>query len=614
MKIALGQINSTVGDIEGNLKKILQAVQKAGGAGADLAVFHEMTLLGYPPRDLLELPHVIEKNRAAVEKVASAAVGIAVLVGLVEKNPEKTGKPLFNSAAWCEEGKIKKVFHKSLLPSYDVFDETRYFEPGPVRDTIDYRGRIWGVSICEDIWNDPAFWGRRLYPEDPIAELVGKGSEILVNISASPYSIGKFNVRRDMISALARRHHLPVVYVNQVGGNDELIFDGGSMVVGPEGNLLALAPFFKEGVTFVELDNSKKGIFNQPHSGAEGGQAGKLMPEGMRQTARQFDDLPMEGPPNNAAGPPSSLAEATRAPLNDMALLEEALVFGLRDYVRKCGFKKVALGLSGGIDSALTACLAVKAVGPANVLGLIMPSRYSSNHSLADAERLAKNLKMRTREIRINPLHSAYEKSFRKMFGRRKADATEENIQARIRGNLLMAVSNKLGHLVLSTGNKSELAVGYCTLYGDMSGGLAVISDLPKTMVYKLSRYINRKKEIIPQNCLTKPPSAELKPNQTDQDSLPPYEILDGILKAYVEDLRSEEEIIKMGYEKGAVQKVIRMIDRNEYKRRQAAPGLRVTSRAFGMGRRFPIAQAPTTPPPGLKSPPSEALRNRHPS
>lgn len=539
MKIALCQINSTVGDIEGNLKKVLSAIGKAKEGGADLAVFHEMTLLGYPPRDLLELPYVIDRNREAVEKAAQAAVDMAVLVGFVERNPDRVGKPLFNSAAWCEGGKVKKIFHKSLLPSYDVFDETRYFEPGPVRDTVDYKGRIWGVSVCEDIWNDPDFWERRLYPKDPVAELVGKGSEILINISASPYSIGKFNVRRDMISALAKRHRLPVIYVNQVGGNDELIFDGGSMVIGAEGNLIALAPFFKEGITVVDLDS------------------------------------------NNSPPPPEP---------EDIELLSETLITGLRDYVRKCGFKKVALGLSGGIDSALTACLAVKAVGPANVLGLIMPSRYSSRHSVADAKALAKNLKIQTKEIPINPMHTAYEKGFRKMFGRKKADTTEENVQARIRGNLLMAVSNKLGHLVLSTGNKSELAVGYCTLYGDMSGGLAVISDLPKTMVYKLARHINRVKEIIPQNCLAKPPSAELKPNQLDCDSLPPYEILDGILKAYVEDLKSGEEIVRMGCEKAVVQKVIRMIHRNEYKRRQAAPGLRVTSKAFGMGRRFPIA------------------------
>ncbi|MBI4411264.1 MAG: NAD+ synthase [Deltaproteobacteria bacterium] len=539
MKIALVQTNTVVGDIDGNLKKILKGMNKAREGGASLAIFHEMTLLGYPPRDLLELPYLVDRNRMAVEKVAQAATDMAVLVGFVERNPDKVGKPLFNSAAWCEGGEIKKIFRKSLLPSYDVFDETRYFEPGPVRDTIDYQGRIWGVSICEDIWNDPDFWDRRLYSRDPITELVGKGSEILVNISASPYSIGKFNSRRDMISALARRHNVPVVYVNQVGGNDELVFDGGSMVIGPEGNLVALAPFFKEGVTVVDLADSQTAL------------------------------TPV---------------------VDDMTLLEEALVFGLRDYVKKCGFKKVALGLSGGIDSALTATLAVKAVGAANVLGLLMPSCYSSRHSLSDAKDLAKNLKIATKEISINPMHSAFEKTFRKMFGRKKTDTTEENVQARIRGNLLMAVSNKLGHLVLSTGNKSELAVGYCTLYGDMSGGLAVISDLPKTMVYKLARYINQKKEIIPPACLTKPPSAELKPNQFDADSLPPYEILDGIIKVYVEDLRSEEEIIKMGYEKGVVRKVIRMINSNEYKRRQAAPGLRVTSKAFGMGRRFPIA------------------------
>jgi len=420
-----------------------------------------------------------------------------------------------------------------------VFDENRYFEPGRVRETMDYKDYICGLSICEDIWNDPEYWEQRKYASDPVGELIGKGSELLINISASPYAMGKFQKRCDMIGALAKRHGVTVVYVNQVGGNDELIFDGGSMVLGPDGQVIARAPFFKEGMTLVDL--------NAP--------ATALLPS-----------------------------------VSEMSLLEEALSCGLHDYVKKCGFKKVALGLSGGIDSALTATIAVKALGPKNVLGLIMPSRYSSKSSKEDAKKLARNLKISIKEVSIDVLHKAYEKSFLKLFGKRKADTTEENIQARIRGNLLMALSNKLGHLILSTGNKSELAVGYCTLYGDMSGGLAVISDLPKTVVYQLSRFINRQKEIIPTTILTKAPSAELKPNQTDQDTLPSYEILDDILKVYLEELKSEEAIVKMGYPKAVVNKVLKMVHHNEYKRRQASPGLRVTSKAFGIGRRFPIA------------------------
>lgn len=539
MKIALIQLNSTVGDIAGNGRKIIRSIQLAKDQGADLACFHELALLGYPPRDLLELSFVRSESEKWLAKIAKESKGIGVIVGTVEVNPDPVGKHLFNSAAWCEEGEVKCFSRKNLLPSYDVFDETRHFEPGRQKGVVEFRNHKWGVTICEDIWTDPDFWPRLPYPSDPVSELVDKGSDILVNLSASPYSMGKFNQRLDMLSRLASRRKVFVVYVNQVGGNDELIFDGGSMVINPEGKVLSIAPFFKEAITIVDL----------------------------KAEARAKAELP-----------------------GDFDLLEAALVCGLRDYVGKCGFKKVALGLSGGVDSSLVVYLAVKALGPENVLGLIMPSRYSSKGSWEDAKALAKNLKITTKVVPIQEVHRAYEKSFGKMFGKRKPDITEENIQARIRGNLLMAVSNKLGHLILTTGNKSEVAVGYATLYGDMSGGLAVISDLPKTVVYQLCRHINRKKEIIPESVLAKPPSAELKPNQKDQDSLPPYDILDAVLKAYVEELRSEEEIIEMGFKPNVVKKILNMIHKNEYKRRQAPPGLRVTSKAFGIGRRFPIA------------------------
>lgn len=539
MKIICAQINATVGDIDGNVKKIGRFIQKARVLGGDLVIFPELAVIGYPPRDLLELPHMIEKCQRGVEALASQVRGMAVVVGSVEVNPTDSGKSLFNAAYWLEEGKIRHIARKSLLPFYDVFDEIRYFHPGNSWEPIDYRGYKIGMTVCEDIWGDSPLWKRAVYDVDPAQRLVEKGANLLINISASPYSMGKYILREKIVAKLAGKHRVPLVYVNQVGGNDELIFDGGSMVMNARGELLARGAFFKEDILLVDVEKNS----------------------------------PVE-------------AEAPQ----ELTLLEQALVCGLRDYVKKCGFKKVALGLSGGIDSALVAHLVVKALGPQNVLGLIMPSRYSSRESATDALALARNLRMRTKTVSIQSMHSIFEKSFQKMFGKKKPDTTEENIQARIRGNLLMAISNKEGYLVLSTGNKSELAVGYCTLYGDMSGGLAVISDLPKTLVYQLARFMNKKTGPIPEAIFVRPPTAELKPNQTDQDTLPPYEILDGILKASVEDLKSPDEIIKMGYDKKVVTRVTRMIQQNEYKRRQAAPGLRVTSKAFGMGRRFPIA------------------------
>lgn len=535
MKLILVQINPVVGDIEGNTRKIIRHIHEAKKIRGDLVIFPEMAVLGYPPRDLLELPLILEKSQKAIELIAKESTGLSVLVGCVAPNPDRVGKPLYNAAYWLEEGKIRQILHKSLLPFYDVFDETRYFESGTRWETVDFKGMTIGISVCEDIWTDPSLWKRPFYQVDPVAELVGLGSKVLINISASPYCMGKYRLRKKMMQKLARQNQVTVVYVNQVGGNDELIFDGGSMVVNSQGELVAQAPFFREGLTVVDLQDKPLQNFEEP---------------------------------------------------DELELLSQALVMGLKDYVRKCGFKKVALGLSGGIDSALVATLAVKALGSKNVLGLLMSSRYTSRESIKDALALAKNLKLKTKTIPINDLHLAYEKKFKKLFGKRKADTTEENVQARIRGNLLMALSNKEGYLVLSTGNKSEIAVGYCTLYGDMSGGLSVIADLPKTLVYELSRHLG----LMPVNILTKAPTAELKPNQKDQDTLPPYEVLDGIIKAYVEELKSPEEIVSAGYDKKMVMKVLSMIHRNEYKRRQAAPGLKVTSKAFGMGRRFPIA------------------------
>ncbi len=535
MKLILAQINPLVGDIEGNTKKIIRLIHQARKKQGDLVIFPEMAVLGYPPRDLLELPLILEKSQKAIEQIAKESTDLAVLVGCIAPNPDRVGKTLYNAAYWLEEGKIRQILHKSLLPFYDVFDETRYFESGTRWETVDFGGMTIGVSVCEDIWTDPSLWKRPFYQVDPVAQLVGLGSKVLINISASPYCMGKYQQRRQMLEKLARQNQVAVVYVNQVGGNDELIFDGGSMVVDSQGDLVARAPFFKEGLTVVDLQNKPLQNYKEP---------------------------------------------------DELDLLAQALICGLKDYVRKCGFKKAALGLSGGIDSALVAALAVKALGSQNVLGLLLPSRYTSRESIRDALALAKNLKIKTKIIPIHDIHLAYEKKIRKIFGNKKQDATEENIQARIRGNLLMALSNKEGYLVLSTGNKSELAVGYCTLYGDMSGGLSVIADVPKTDVYELSRRFKS----IPSTILTKAPTAELKLNQKDQDILPPYEVLDGIIKAYVEELKSPEEIVSAGFDKKTVAQVLAMIHRNEYKRRQAAPGLKVTSKAFGMGRRFPIA------------------------
>jgi NAD+ synthase/NAD+ synthase (glutamine-hydrolysing) len=541
MKIALAQFNPTVGDFEGNSARILDLANQARLGGADLAVFSELCLCGYPPQDLIERPAFAERNQKALAQLARA-IPIPSLVGYVGKAQDDTGKPVANTAAVIAGGKIVFEQRKMLLPTYDVFDETRYFQPARSQDVFRLNPEVLGVTICEDCWNDKNFWAQRLYARDPVAELVGKGSSLLLNISASPYVLDKRSLRHDMLRAIAIEHHLPVVYVNQVGGNDSLVFDGSSVAFMPDGRVGALAHSFEEDLVFFDTVTG----------------TGDVRPQ----------------------------------PLDELATAYQALVIGTRDYVRKCGFRKVVIGLSGGVDSALVATIAVDALGTDNVLGVNMPSQYSSEGSLRDARCLANNLGIEFQVIPIQETFDCYRKSLAPAFAGRAEDVTEENIQARIRGNLLMALSNKFGYLVLSTGNKSELAVGYCTLYGDMAGGLAVISDVPKSMVYELSSFANRSRPRIPQATLDKPPSAELRPNQKDSDTLPPYDVLDRILKAYVEDLRSPEEIADhYEFPLDLVRSVARRVDQNEYKRKQSPPGLKVTSKAFSVGRRFPLAQ-----------------------
>jgi NAD+ synthase (glutamine-hydrolysing) len=540
MKIALGQINTTIGDMEGNAEKIKRTIEEASRLNTDLVVFPEMAITSYPPRDLLEKDSFIEENLRTLEEVAGWSQDIGVICGFVDKNNTGTGKKLFNAAAFLYGGRIVSRQYKSLLPTYDVFDEARYFEPGREGCVLDFRGCKVGISICEDIWNDKDFWKRRLYAVDPTEELIRKGAQMLVNVSASPYSVGKLSVRKRMLSEVARKYGCPLVYVNQVGGNDELVFDGASFAVNVKGEVVAQCRDFEEDM--VVFDSSV--------------QHGVL----------------------------SWVSE-------EEASVLKALVMGTRDYAKKCGFMKVVVGLSGGIDSSLTSVIAVEALGKDNVLGVMMPSVYSSEGSVRDARKLVKNLGIESVLIPITPIFQAYLDSLKTVFGECEPDVTEENLQARIRGNFLMAISNKFGYLVLNTGCKSEMAVGYATLYGDMAGGLAVISDVPKTTVYRLAEYVNREREVIPKEIIEKAPSAELRPNQRDEDSLPPYAILDGILKAYVEDNLSPEAIAGLGYDTALVRQMIRRVDANEYKRRQAVPGLRITSKAFGMGRRLPIAQ-----------------------
>ncbi len=541
MKIALGQINPTVGDFSGNAERHIDFAKRAQAAGAGLILFPELSICGYPPRDLVERPAFVACNREALEKVADRTRGISVVCGLVTPAQAQTGKSVMNSAALLGDGKVLFVQSKMLLPTYDVFDEMRNFAPGTSQELFPFCGKKMALTICEDAWNDKHFWNKRLYGFDPVEALVREGGNFLLNISASPFYLQKRELRRDMLAAIAKAYKVPVVMVNQIGGNDSLVFDGSSLVIAPDGRVVAQGKSFEEDLVIFEPD----ALTGEVHSQIEGIEA-------------------------------SAYA---------------ALVLGTRDYVHKCGFQRVIIGLSGGIDSALTAAIAVDAVGPENVIGVGMPGPYSSRGSIDDARTLAGNLGIRFELIRITDAYDTYIKVLKPVFAGREEDVTEENIQSRIRGTLLMALSNKFAGLVLSTGNKSELGVGYCTLYGDMVGGLAVISDVPKTMVYRLSHYVNSRRPVIPRAILEKPPSAELRPNQQDSDTLPPYDILDTILEDYVEDSKTAEQIAEgHNYDIALVRRVIFMVDRSEYKRQQAAPGLKISEKAFGVGRRFPIA------------------------
>ena len=541
MRIALAQINPTVGDFGGNSAKIIDYALRAKSAGVDLVLFPELSVCGYPPRDLVERPWFVERNRQAAEEIASGTKGIAVICGLVTPAKAATGKSVLNSAALLRDGKIAAIQSKRLLPTYDVFDEVRNFAPADRQGIIPFDGTPLALTICEDAWNDKNFWDRRLYGIDPVEDLIAAGGRILLNISASPFYLHKRELRRDMLSAIAKHYRVPVAMVNQVGGNDSLVFDGSSLALGPNGEVIAQAKSFEEDLIC-------------------------------------FDSETLQGDIHDRDDGVESSAYA-------------ALVLGTRDYVRKCGFKKVVLGLSGGIDSALTAAIAVDALGKENVIGVGMPGPYSSPGSIDDSAVLAKNLGIRFELIPIGDIFRTYLQSMEPVFADLPSDVTEENIQARIRGSLLMAMSNKFGALVLTTGNKSEIGVGYCTLYGDMCGGLAVISDVPKTLVYLLARYVNSREPVIPESTLEKPPSAELRPDQKDSDSLPPYDVLDTILEAYVEENQPPEEIAtRYALDPALVRKVATMVDRSEYKRQQAAPGLKISPKAFGFGRRYPIA------------------------
>lgn len=541
MKIALAQINTTIGDFDGNVDKILEFANRARESGAELCVFPEQCIPGYPAHDLLERPRFIDHNLRALEKITTEVRGIAVIVGFAERYDAEWGKGLYNSAALIDDGQVVSIHRKSLLPTYDVFDERRYFDPSHEVRVCNFRGVRLGITICEDIWNDPDFWTRRLYPVDPAAELVNMGVDMIINIAASPFTIEKRHLRRDMLKAAAVDHGVALLYVNSVGGNDDLVFEGVSQAYSSDGKLLARGKEFEEDLVLL-------------------------------------DTVTCEG--DLRAGQPD----------DEVAALN-ALILGTRDYAQKCNFKSGLLGLSGGIDSALVAAIGAVALGAENLEVVLMPSRYSSQGSIDDSLELARNLGLKHRTIPIDDLFSEYLDTLEPVFQGLANDTTEENIQARIRGNILMALSNKFGHLILTTGNKSELATGYCTLYGDMAGGLAVISDVPKKMVYRLCEVINRNGEIIPRSIIEKPPSAELSENQTDQDSLPAYDLLDAILEQHIVHGSDHPAIVSQGFDPDLVDQVLSLVRRNEYKRRQAPPGIKLTSKAFGFGRRIPIAQ-----------------------
>ncbi len=563
MKIAIAQLNPTIGDLDGNVQHILDAAQASASQGARLMLTPELSISGYPPRDLLMQPHFVTAMAEALTQLAQdLPPDLAVLVGTAERNvrsPEKGGKPLFNSIALLENGTVRQFFHKRLLPTYDVFDDDRYFEPDSQSNTFVLDGIRIGVTICEDLWNDEEFWGRRNYHANPLNDLSQQRAELIVNLSGSPYSLGKQGIREAMLRHAALRYSVPILYVNQVGGNDDLIFDGSSVGFSHTGEICCRAAAFQTDLVMVNVDDQNRDLV------------------------------------------PGAIAPQPACPEEE---LWNALVLGVRDYTHKCGFAKVVIGLSGGIDSSLVAAIAVAALGADNVLGVLMPSPYSSNHSLTDAKALAENLSIHTEILPIGTLMKGYDDTFENLFAGTEFGVAEENIQSRIRGNLLMAISNKFGHLLLTTGNKSEMAVGYCTLYGDMNGGLGAIADVPKTHVYALCHWLNcqgastleskiqnpKSTEIIPSNILQKPPSAELKPDQTDQDSLPSYDVLDDILDRLIHQHQSLKAIVTAGHDPAIVTKVVRLVTRAEFKRRQAPPGLKVTDRAFGTGWRMPIA------------------------
>jgi len=541
MKIAVAQINPVVGDFEYNYRKIRQFAEQARACSSDLVVFSELVIPGYPPRDLLEKQDFIEANLACLDKLLRSISGIGVICGYVARNPAENGIPLTNAAALFEDGRILHQAHKRLLPTYDIFDESRYFERGSECRSYAYKGHRIGLTICEDVWTDSSIFKRKLYDIDPLALLAQDGADLFINVSASPFDVEKISFRRQMHMAIARKYATPFIFANQVGGNDSVLFDGNSTFYDRGGNIVSRAHDFEEDLIVFDLETGTGDI---------------------RQAA--------------ASGNESIL---------------KALVMGTRDYVTKCGFSQVIVGLSGGIDSAVTVSVAALALGKDNVSAVFMPSRYTSRDNFEDTRKLAENLGVGYEIIPIDSMFKEFVKFLSPKFETDAPGITEQNIQARIRGTILMGISNREGRLVLSTGNKSELAVGYCTLYGDMSGGLAVISDVPKTVVYDLAKLINREKEIIPARIITKAPSAELKPDQEDQDDLPAYDVLDRILKGYVEEACGVDDLVSMGYDRKLVEDIISRIDRSEYKRHQAPPGLKVTSKAFGYGRRYPLAQ-----------------------
>ena len=541
MKIKLVSINPTIGYLKHNFEKIIENIKISEKENIDLIIFPELSLIGYPPLDLLDKKSFIDEVISYNQKIAEYSGKVGVLFGSVTRIEDQIGTNIFNSAIFCFEGKIKSIHRKSLLPNYDVFDEVRYFEPSREIQLLEFKGKKFGVTICEDAWNDKDFWVHRKYDFDPVEEVVKLGAEIIINMSASPFSIGKEKIRTEMFSQIAHKHKKPTLFVNQIGANTDLIFDGGAKVFDRNGNLILASNRFEESSVLFDID-------------------------------KIYNPITYDFP-------------------EDIVDVYNALILGIKDYCQKTGFKKVTLGLSGGIDSALVTVLAKEALGSENVFCVMMPSQYSTEGSIKDSKKLIEKLGVKSTIIPINTLFDEFKKVLKNEFKDLQEDVTEENLQSRIRGVLLMALSNKFGYLLLATGNKSELATGYATLYGDMCGGLAPISDVYKTKVYELARFINRNDEIIPEEIIKKVPSAELRPNQTDQDTLPPYDVLDKILYYYIEEAKEVDEIVEYGFDKNLVEKILKMVDRAEYKRKQAAPGLKITNKAFGTGRRFPIVQ-----------------------